>query len=75
MDNIGIIEIPEGLKEKYRCQVERESMMLGQIRPEQLAMSEAIFEKMRVQSIMHQEHTDSLYECINVLKHQNLKLE
>jgi|LauGreDrversion4_2_1035121.scaffolds.fasta_scaffold64404_4 hypothetical protein len=29
MDNIGIIEIPEGLKEKYRCQVERESMMLG----------------------------------------------
>jgi hypothetical protein len=29
MDNIGIIEIPEGLKEKYRCQVERESMILG----------------------------------------------
>jgi hypothetical protein len=24
---------------------------------------------------MHTEHEDSLYECINVLKHDNLKLE
>lgn len=24
---------------------------------------------------MHQEHSESLYECINVLKHQNLRLE
>jgi hypothetical protein len=38
-------------------------------------IKQALIEKIKVQELLHAEHEDSLYECINVLKHHNLKLE